>query len=235
MKTMVITGASSGLGKALAIDQASKGNNVCAIGRNEKRLAELKALYPEKIDTYAGDVSKSADVLKIFAEIAENHEIIDLLVNNAGTYNAAPFAEETIENIDRIIDTNLKGVMYCTHAALPAMLKHGKGRIINISSISGISGFRGESIYGSSKHGLQGFAEVIGQELKEHNILVTNICPGGIKTPLWNSENPYHCVEDNLTQVEELTGLVDFILNQPERTLYKKVVLFPKTEWCNDD
>ncbi len=234
MKTVVITGASSGLGKAIAVEQASKGNKVCALARNKERLAELKSLYPELIETYSLNLSKSAEVQAVFAEIAEKNEVIDLLVNNAGIYNNAPFAEESIENIDKIIDTNLKGVMYCTHSVIPSMLKAGKGKIINISSIAGLTGFKGEAIYGTSKSGLQGFADIIGNELKEHNILVTNICPGGISTPLWNSDNTYHGDKDNLTQVEEIAGLVDYILNQPDRTLYKKVVLFPKSEWCND-
>lgn len=226
-KTIVITGASSGLGKTLAMDMAAQGHTVYALARSAEKLREL----PDSIKTVSLDVADANAVQKAFAEIGP----VDVLINNAGIFSSAPFHEESWENIDRIIDTNLKGLMYCTRAALPAMIEKKAGHIINISSVSGINGIRGQAVYGASKHGVQGFADVVAMEAREHGVLVTNLCPGGIATPLWGASNPYPGEQNDLISCEEISRLVVFLLGQPETTLYKKVVFFPKSEWHSDD
>jgi NADP-dependent 3-hydroxy acid dehydrogenase YdfG len=227
MKTVVITGASSGLGKTLAIDLAAQGYTVYALARSVEKLQEL----PDSIKTVPLDIADADAVQKVFSEIGS----IDVLINNAGIFSSAPFHEESWENIDRIIDTNLKGLMYCTRAALPAMIDKKAGHIINISSVSGINGIRGQAVYGAAKHGVQGFADVVAMEAREHGVLVTNLCPGGIATPLWGAHNPYPGEKGDLISCEEISRLVQFLLSQPETTLYKKVVFFPKSEWHSDD
>jgi 3-oxoacyl-[acyl-carrier protein] reductase len=226
-KTVVITGASSGLGKTLAAALAEQGHRICALARSAEKLSEL----PDSIKTYSLDVADAAAVQQVFAEIGP----VDVLINNAGIFSSAPFHEESWENIDRIIDTNLKGLMYCTRAALPAMIEKKAGHIINISSVSGINGIRGQAIYGASKHGVQGFADVVAMEAREHGVLVANLCPGGIATPLWNASNPYPGEQNDLISCDEIARLVVFLLGQPDTTLYKKVVFFPKSEWHSDD
>ncbi len=230
-KTIVITGAGSGLGKTLAIDLAGQGHRICALSRSVDKLAELKASYPEQIESFVVDITDAAAVQKVFSNIGT----VDVLINNAGIFSSAPFHEESWENIDRIIDTNLKGLMYCTRAALPAMIERKAGHIINISSVSGINGIRGQAIYGASKHGVQGFADVVAMEAREHGVLVTTLCPGGIATPLWGAHNPYPGEQNDLISCEEISRLVVFLLGQPETTLYKKIVFFPKSEWHSDD
>jgi len=230
-KTIIITGAGSGLGKVLAAALAGQGHRICALSRSADKLAELKASYPEQIEPFAVDIADAAAVQNVFSNIGT----IDVLINNAGIFSSAPFHEESWENIDRIIDTNLKGLMYCTRAALPAMMERKAGHIINISSVSGINGIRGQAIYGASKHGVQGFADVVAMEAREHGVLVTNLCPGGIATPLWGAHNPYPGEQSDLISCDEIARLVIFLLGQPETTLYKKVVFFPKSEWHSDD
>ncbi len=233
--TVVLTGASSGLGKVLALELAGAGYRICALARNADKLADLVKKNPGMIAAYAADVTDYASVESATAKILKKHKSVDVLINNAGIFHTAPFHEESVENIDKIIDTNLKGPMFCTRAVAPSMVARKRGRIINISSVSGINGIPGQAIYGASKHGLQGFADVIGYELREHGVLVTNLCPGGIQTPLWGAHNPYPGESDCLTRCEEIAALVVHILQQPDRTLYKKVVFFPKTEWHSDD
>jgi NADP-dependent 3-hydroxy acid dehydrogenase YdfG len=231
IKTIVITGASSGLGKTLAADLAAQSHMVYALARSVNKLDELRVAYPEQIRPVSVDLCDAAAVQKVFGEI----DPIDVLINNAGIFSSAPFREESWENIDRIIDTNLKGLMYCTRAALPAMIERKAGHIINISSVSGINGIRGQAIYGASKHGVQGFADVVAMEAREHGVLVTTLCPGGIATPLWGAHNPYPGEQNDLISCEEISRLVVFLLGQPKTTLYKKVVFFPKSEWHSDD
>ena len=231
MTNIAITGASSGLGKALALDLAGQGSQVSVLARSEDKLNELKSQHPDHIDVYRIDISRSSEVKEIFTAILGKNGHLDVLINNAGVFHAAPFYEEDIATIDRIIDTNLKGTMYCTLAVLPSMVARKSGRIINISSVAGVHGIPGQAVYGASKHGMQGFSDVIAQDLQEHNVLVTNICPGGIDTALWNdTTNPYPGGRDNLIPPGEIVELVNFVLARP-RTIYKNLVFFPKTEW----
>lgn len=241
METMVVTGASSGVGRALALHFAAKGMTVCALARREGKLRELQEQHPENIEPYPTDVSDASQVKDTFAAILAAHPQIDVLINNAGVLNRAQFGDEDFEVIDRVIDTNLKGTMYCTYAVLPAMMARGRGRIINISSTAGIPG---EHIgpeagivrfgdYAASKFGVVGFGDLIARDLRHYGILLTTLCPGGIRTPIWekDGENVYRGDPDDLMAPEEIADLVEFLLDQPDRTLYKTVVFFPTCEW----
>ncbi len=229
MSIMVITGASSGLGKIMATEFAKKGNIVCAVARSADKLKELADKYPENIFTYSADVGDVKHVQAVFEQIYKDHKKIDVLINNASVFNSCLFHEEKLENIDTLINANLKGTMYCTHAVLKSMVEQKSGHVINIASVSGTHGLPTQAIYGASKHGVVGFSDVIGQEVKEHGVHVCAICPGGIDTPLWNADNPYPGEKNDLIKPEELTELIEFILKQP--TLYKKLIMFPMSEW----
>ena len=107
-----------------------------------------------------------------------------------------------------------------------------KGRIIQVASVAGIRGIEGQASYCASKHGMVGFSDALAQELIPHGIPVATICPGAIDTPLWDPEtNPYPGDVSRTIQPEELVDLVMFVLAQPARTLFKRVVLFPNNEW----
>ena len=163
MKTMVITGASSGLGKTLAEHFATKGWTVCAVARSRDKLVELREAYPEKIFAYPTDISNAKQVKASFAAIHETHNPIDVLINNAGVVPQwKQFGKDDFEVIDQTIDINLKGTMYCTYAVLPGMLERKDGRIINIASRVGLVEGRppgpdaplGFADYGASKLGM---------------------------------------------------------------------------------
>ncbi len=229
MKTMVITGASSGLGKVMALNFAKDGYKVCAVARNKEKLEDLASQAPGQISTYSADVGDVSQVKETFDKIFAAHKRIDVLVNNASVFNSCNFYEEELSSIERLINTNLKGTMFCTHAVLKSMVDQKGGHVINIASVSGTHGIPQQAIYGASKHGVVGFSDVIGQEVKEFGVHVCAICPGGIDTPLWNASNPYPGVEEDLIDPEELTELVGFVLDKP--TLYKKLIMFPMSEW----
>ncbi len=229
MSIMVITGASSGLGKVMAKQFAEKGNIVCAVARSADKLKELADEYPKNIFAYSADVGDVKQVQSVFDKIYDDHKKIDVLINNASVFNSCLFYEEKLENIDKLINANLKGTMYCTHSVLKSMVEQKSGHVINIASVSGTHGLPTQAIYGASKHGVVGFSDVIGQEVKEHGVHVCAICPGGIDTPLWNTDNPYPGEKNDLIKPEELTELIGFIFKQP--TLYKKMIMFPMSEW----
>lgn len=231
-KTAIVTGATSGVGRVLATSLASQDYLVCGLGRDQKKLREIEQTGTGQIQAFSCDIAKASEVSHVIGRIIDKFERIDLLVNNAATFEMRNFEDQSVHAIDRIIDTNLKGLMYVTHYALPGLFKADHAHIINIASVAGTHGIPQQSIYCASKHGVVGFADVLAQELVGRGIKVTTLCPGGTKTPLWNSEtNPYPGDEQNLMEPTEIADLVSFILKQPANTLHKKLVFFPTTEW----
>jgi NAD(P)-dependent dehydrogenase (short-subunit alcohol dehydrogenase family) len=230
MPVMVVTGASTGVGKAVALRFAEEGYRVCALARSVDKLDALAMERSDAIVAYPTDVTDSDQVEQTFAEILEDHGRIDILVNNAGVTTGGKPVDFAM--IDRIIDTNLKGTMYCTFAALPAMREHGRGHIFNVASIAGvdISARGGDGLYTASKHGAVAFSEALGKMARRDGILVTALCPGGIDTPLWNDENPYPHDKDTMIRPEEIADLIAYILAQPKRTLFKNVIFVPVVE-----
>jgi NAD(P)-dependent dehydrogenase (short-subunit alcohol dehydrogenase family) len=229
-KIMVVTGASTGVGKAVCLYFSKKGWVICALARSADKLAQLAAEGGEKIYSYPTDVTKSEQVEKTFEQIIQTHQRIDVLVNNAGVTTGKKPVDNNL--IDQIIDTNLKGTLYCTFAALPVMQEQKSGRIVNISSIAGvdIAPAGGNGLYAAAKHGVVAFSESLGKMVRKEGILVTALCPGGIDTPLWDEENPYPFPRESMIRPGEVADLIGYILSQPERTLFKNVIFVPVVE-----
>jgi NAD(P)-dependent dehydrogenase (short-subunit alcohol dehydrogenase family) len=241
MKTMIVTGASSGVGRGLAIHFAGQGWHVAAVARNAERLAEVQAACPENIATYVCDISQSAEVRSTFDAILAACPAPDVLVNNAGLVTKGSMEDDDLSVIDQGIDINLKGTMYCTGAVVPAMKRAGAGLIVNVASIAGLPGgihdrWTGAEqtqycTYGVSKAGMIHFSESVAKQLRPHGIRVTCLCPGGIETPLWTRQGGYPDAEAKLITVEDMNNLVQFLVDQPENVLYKCMTLFPMNEW----
>jgi NAD(P)-dependent dehydrogenase (short-subunit alcohol dehydrogenase family) len=230
MEVMVITGASTGVGRAAALRFASEGYAVCALARNVDKLESLAAEGVGKIFPYPIDVSAGGQVKQAFAKIVQEHGRIDVLVNNAGvTAGGQPI---DFAMIDRIIDTNLKGTIYCTFAALPSMRENGGGHIVNVASIAGvdIAPQGNDGLYAASKYGAVAFSESVGKMVRQDGVLVTALCPGGIDTPLWNDQNPYPHDRDTMIRPEEVADLIAYVLAQPKRTLFKNIIFVPVVE-----
>ncbi len=237
--TMVITGASGGLGKALAEYFAKKDFVVCALARSVDKLAEIEQAYPGQVFPYSCDVSKAKQVKEVFAEIIDEHKQIDVLINNAGiSQQDKQFPRDPFDCIDSTIDINLKGTMYCTYAAAEDMVKRKDGRIINIVSRGGVVGnssgpakagdVMGFADYQASKHGVMGFAHVFGRGLLANVVFMTSLCPGGIRTPMtaeWDID------PEKLIQPEQIADLIDFILKQEKNILFKNMLFIPPHEW----
>lgn len=229
-KIMVITGASTGVGKAAALRFAEEGYVVCALARSANKLEQLASEGRNQIYPYPTDVSDGGQVGRVFTNILEKHDKIDVLINNAGVTGGKQPVDFAL--IDQIIDTNLKGTMYCTFAALPSMRENGGGRVINVASIAGvdISPAGGNGLYAASKHGVVAFSETIGKMVRHDGILVTVLCPGGIDTPLWNEENQYPHDKDMMIRPAEVADLMAYVLAQPDRTIFKNIIFVPTVE-----
>jgi NAD(P)-dependent dehydrogenase (short-subunit alcohol dehydrogenase family) len=223
MKTILITGTSSGVGATIAYDYIQKGWNVIGFARSESLFN-----YPN-YKHYQVDISKIYTSLSdTFDQIGDTK--IDILVNNAAVFKMKPFSETSIEEIYDMIDINLKGAMYVTKFALENMEKGS--RIFFINSVAGLEELENQSVYCASKHGLTGFAGVLGKELQPRGIKVTSIHPGGINTPLWNKDIPYPCGDVNQAiSPIELVKVIDFVYNSKFNIEYKTIKMFPDTEW----
>ena len=233
MKSILVTGATRGVGEALTLKFAQNGHVVFALARTRNQLNSLvERCGADKVIPFEVDVSKIEQVEKATAAIQREYGTPDVLINNAGVVENVSFAEQELEMIDRIVDVNLKGTLYVTRCIVPGMIARGSGRIINVSSVAGTRGIRGQATYCASKFGMNGLADTLAQELLAKGILVTTICPGGIDTPLWDSEkNPYPGDKTRIMQREEVVDLIEYLLDQPEGTLHKKIVMFPTNEW----
>lgn len=179
-KVVVITGGSSGIGKALAHQFGSKGSKILITGRNADELDRAVAeLIASGIDAagFQADVSKQDDNKRMAAFAISTFGTIDILINNAGISMRALFEEVDMEVVKKVMDINFYGVLYATQYCLPE-IKKNKGSVIGISSIAGFRGLPGRTGYSASKFALNGFLEVLRTELLKTGVHVLTACPG---------------------------------------------------------
>ncbi|MGD0059200.1 MAG: 3-oxoacyl-[acyl-carrier-protein] reductase [Verrucomicrobiia bacterium] len=186
-KVVVVTGAGRGIGKAIALRLAGEGATIAACGRT---LANVEATASEvvkgggKATAYAVDVANGAQVAETCEKIVKAFGRVDVLVNNAGVTRDQLLLRMTEEEWDTVLDTNLKGAFHFTKSLSRAMLKQRSGRIINITSIIGLTGNAGQSNYAASKAGLIGFTKSVARELASRNITANAVAPGFIVTEM---------------------------------------------------
>jgi 3-oxoacyl-[acyl-carrier protein] reductase len=184
----VITGAGRGIGRAIALRLASEGARVVCVSQTEanaKRTAdEINAMRRDAAKAYVVDVADHAAVQKIGAQILQDFGKVDILINNAGMTRDGLAMRMSLEDWDGVMNTNLRGAFSFTQAVLRAMIKQRSGRIINISSVSGIMGNPGQTNYAASKAGLIGFTKSLAKELASRNITVNAVAPGFITTDM---------------------------------------------------
>lgn len=222
MKTVAITGTSRGLGLELARHFSSKGYQVIGLGRTNPGLTNY--LH------YTADISDKSQVVEAATRIKRRFGTIDILINNSAAFDRNDFDTSDIDNIDRVIDVNVKGTMYVTHQLLPLMTSGSK--IVFVNSVAGIREIQHQSVYCASKAALRSFAGVLGQELRERKIKVSSIHPGGINTTLWNSNNPYPCgVATDALDPQTVVDMIYHITQDQSNTEYKTITMFPEVEW----
>jgi len=193
-KTAIITGAGSGMGKSMAILFASEGANVLATDVRDERLADLEKEISSKGNTISvlkTDVSKEEDVKKMIEAANNKYGSVDILVNNAGVLDDfMPVAEASTELWNRVMGVNINGPFFACRAAVPIMLKQGKGIIINIASIGGFCGSRAGAAYTTSKHALIGLTRNIGFMYAQKGIRCNAIAPGAVNTSIGENMHP---------------------------------------------
>lgn len=221
-KNAIVTGASRGIGRAIALKLAELGANVVVNYRSSVNSVEevVKAIEEKGVKALAvqGDVSNFEDAKKIIDETAANLGSIDILVNNAGITKDTLLMRMKEEDFDKVIEVNLKGVFNCTKHVVPIMMKQRSGRIINISSVVGLSGNAGQANYAAAKAGIIGFTKSIAKEIASRGVTVNAIAPGYIQTDMTEvlSDKVKEEIKNNiplkrLGTPEDIAGVVGFL------------------------
>ncbi|MDA3129085.1 SDR family oxidoreductase [Aliibacillus thermotolerans] len=209
-KSVIITGASSGIGEATAFQMAKKGANVALAARREDRLTKLKERIETETDGKAIIVKTDVTIKEAVDRLAEKTKeafgSIDCLVNNAGVMLISYMKDGYIDDWMQMIDVNIKGVLHCIHAVLPTMLEQDRGHIVNLSSIAGHEVFPTSNVYSATKYAVRALSMGLQMELSKTGIRVTNVSPGPVRTEL-----PSHITDDRVR--------TKFISNQEKITL----------------
>jgi 3-oxoacyl-[acyl-carrier protein] reductase len=227
-RVAVITGAGKGIGRATALKLASKGINLALLTRTR---SDFDSLTPEldksavEYLTYTGDVSQEADILAFADKIEDKYSGVDYLINNAGVFAKTEISEAEVEEFDRVMAVNVRGAFLMTKAFAKGMIKRGDGVILFVSSIAGLTGFKGGLIYSASKHAIQGMAESLMFELRDQGVRIATICPGNVNTPMWDRGSGKKPIPETMIQPEEVAESIYYACTMPNNTLVKQIEL----------
>jgi len=239
MKTALITGVTSGFGHAIALRLAGLGYNLVITGRRAERLEKLakqiRSDYSVEVLPLCFDVRDNDACTKAIQSLSAPFKQIDLLINNAGlAAGASPFQESDLADYDKMIDTNVKGLLYMTKLVVPGMIEQQSGHIINISSIAGIEVYPNGSVYCASKHAVNAITKGLRLDLVKHGIKVSSVSPGMAETEF--SVIRYHGDEEKAKAVyaglvplnaEDIADTVEFIVTRPAHVSINDIQINP--------
>lgn len=230
-KVVVVTGAGRGLGRALAEAFAAEGASLVLGARSTPEIDELASRLPDAIAVQT-DVRNPTDVERLLEAALAEYERVDVMINNAGVAIYGPLESMNHDDIQLMVDTNVKGVMYGSLAAYRAMKIQRSGLILNIASIAGKMYLPNESVYGATKWAVNGFSGALRQEAAAHGVKVCCVYPGGIDTPFWKTQEflpfPEHLdPERDFMDAREVAQSVLQLALGSERYLVPELVMVP--------
>jgi NADP-dependent 3-hydroxy acid dehydrogenase YdfG len=234
-KVVVITGASSGLGEATARMLSAQGARVVLGARRQDRIQALaRALGgDDKALAVTTEVTDRAQVKRLVDAAVQTYGRIDVMINNAGVMPQAPLERLKVDEWDRMIDVNIKGVLYGIAAALPYMQRQKSGHFINVSSVAGHKVGPGFAVYAATKHAVRALSEGLRQEVKPYNIRTTIISPGAVATELPESTSEPDIAErvrkvyENAIPADSFARTVVFAMSQPDEVDINEILFRP--------
>ena len=241
-KTALITGATSGLGRAIALRLAKEGYNVIITGRRQGHLEELEKeieiKYEVKVLSLCFDVRVYDEVERAINNLPEEWKKIDILINNAGlAVGLDPIHKGVLEDWERMIDTNVKGLLYVTRVVSPSMVARKSGHIINIGSIAGKDVYPNGVVYCATKHAVDALSKGMRMDFLPYNIKVTQICPGAVETEF--SLVRFKGDQDRADQVyigfenliaDDIAEAVHYAVSQPAHVDIQDMLVMPTAQ-----
>src|SRR5699024_6012810 len=228
MKTIIVTGASSGIGEAIARKLANNDYQVVLVARNKEKLAKItdeknKAL-PQMSDYFQVDVNDKTQVESVINKVKKDYGTIYGYINNAGVMLSAEVTKGDIESWDQMIDVNIKGTLYGTSLVIPDMLENKSGHIINISSVSGHEVTKISTVYSATKFAVRAISQGLEKELAKTGVRITNISPGMVDT---NLSPDRHKMNRKPLEAEDIANGVLYALNQPSYVNVNELTIRP--------
>ncbi|MDA4130055.1 MAG: SDR family oxidoreductase [Thaumarchaeota archaeon] len=231
----LVTGASRGIGRAVALRLAKQGADLVLTGRTKSDLDEVGELIQKegkKVLVSPGDATKEEDVAGTFKQVKEKFGKLDILVNNVGIGAYKPFVETSVKEYNEMLSENLESTFLFTKFAVPMMIARHYGQIITISSQSGKAGYSGEAPYVGTKFFQMGMMESLDRELLPHNIKVCVVCPGSVNTffAIGSGRTKGDPSLNQYLDAEDVAEAVNFVAAQPWKSMIMEIDLRPVTE-----
>lgn len=239
MKTALVTGATSGIGEAIAIELATNNYNLIICGRREERLQKLQEKLSKQVDVQylVFDVRDKDHVFQTLAPVLED-KVIDVLINNAGNaHGLAPVQEGDLEDWEAMIDGNVKGLLYVSKVVIPQMVERKSGHIINIGSIAGKEVYPNGNVYCASKHAVDAINNGMRMDLNQYGIKVSQISPGLVETEFSKvrfkgDEEKAATVYKGMEalQAKDIAEITLFMVNRPANVNLSDVIVLPTAQ-----
>lgn len=229
-KTAVVTGASSGIGKAIALRFGREGARVILLARRKNRLEEVaRQIEKGGSETLVipTDLLDPKQISKAFAEIRREGKDPEILVNNAGTGFFGPLVDSKLDEYETIFNLNVRALYLATQEVLPAMIRAQEGTIINIASIAGKMGLAGSALYCASKFAVMGFSEALLEEVRSHNVRVAVICPGLVSTEFFG-RGEVKGNRPDFIQPEDVAEAALLCASETQTATFKEIVIRPR-------
>ncbi|MCA0985723.1 SDR family oxidoreductase [Guptibacillus algicola] len=238
-KVVLVTGASSGIGEAIARHLADEGANVVLAARREEKLTDLAQSLNDQSNGKAlvvkTDVTKKEDMENLVQQAKDTYGKVDMIINNAGVMLLSFMKNDEVDQWTQMVDVNINGVLHGVHAVLPDMLKQESGHIVNVSSVAGHEVFPSSSVYSATKYAVRALSMGLEKELSKTGVRVTNISPGAVESELTN-----HITDDEVLemfkdrassmkklQAEDIARSVVYAVTQPDYVNVNEVVVRP--------
>lgn len=230
-KHAVVTGGGRGIGAAIADALAAEGANLTLLGRNLEVLQKKADTLPDAL-ALACDVTDAAAVEAVFAEARAKYGPVDILVNNAGAAKSVPFMKTSPEDLQAMLDVNLKGPWHCIQAALPDMLDKGNGRIVNIASTAALIGYSYVTAYSAAKHAVQGMTRSLALELAGKGVTINSVCPGFTETDI-----AFDAIENIMSKTgrSREQAIAELAKHNPQKRFIQPVEVASAVVWLCED
>ena len=240
MKTILITGATSGIGLAAAKKLANEKNNLILCGRRQHKLDEISNEISKitNVLTLRFDVSNKDEVNKVLENLPKEFSSIDVLINNAGNAHGLDTIQEgSLDDWDNMIDSNVKGLLYVSRVLIPKMIVKQNGHIINIGSLAGREVYEKGNIYCATKHAVNAISKAMRIDLNKTGIKVSEINPGLVETDFSNvrfkgdsdrAEKVY--LGYKALQADDIADIIEFVINRPSHVNIADILVLPKSQ-----